>query len=1004
MTAVFRLLGPIAVLEEGRELRIGAPRLRTLLAALLVNANQTVTATELVQWLWGGEPPARPQGALHTTVFRLRALLGPDATLRTVAGGYRLDLPPGALDLDRFRELAAAGTVEDLTEALRLWRGEPLTGALEHPAVLDQRAVLTEEWLRVTEQLVDARLAQGDHNELIAELTALTKQYPLRERFWAQLMLALHRSARQADALAAYLELAKLLREELGIDPGEEIRRLHHVVLAGDGPGDDLDPDTEVRPVQPPPDWQVHRQLPIEIGDFVGRHDEADAIVDRLTSPSGVPVVAISGPPGAGKTALAVRVAHRLRDEYPDGQWYVRLDGARDSERDPSEVLRALLELAGAEVLTGDADTLSARLRSLLVDRRVLILLDDAKDSQQVRPLLPGTRHSAVLVTSRNELTGLSVLDSALCTTVAVLEVDEAVDLLRAVIGSARVDREPEAAAELAKLCGCLPLALRIAASHLAAQAGDSIASYAEELRAGDRLFALSVAGEPDAAVEVAFDRSYEALVPESQQLFALLGIVPGPDVTAPAAAVLLDTTLAVARRLLDTLVTANLLVRQRDRYCMHDLLRLYAARRAAVHPAAEGAWLRLCDWYLRTADAATQFEYMPSVRITPRLSDERMFVLAAEARQWLEDEEAGLVAVIKRASEHGPQETAWRLADVLRQYLTLNHRVDPWRTAVLAGLSAAQTTRDLGGQGAMLHSMGALQFVSGDTAAAIASAEQAAELYQRAGFGLGHAALLCNLGMAHDDQGDSARAAELLERGIAGLREYDSPAAMVNALNSLSNVECNLGNLDAALAAADEAMTTAPDVRSRTVAMFNRGVAYRLLGDLEQAERDLGQAALSDDESLPLQYEAALLYADLGYLEEAESWARRALTRSRGNGQPWHEAAALNALGTIYRRRGRWNDAVRCHQAAGGIARSNGHRATVAESVLGLAEADLGQGQRDRAAELARQALLAARRLGHRILACRALLLLAVLEPAGGHEAEAAALQQATGFVARAS
>lgn len=988
MNPAFRLLGPIAVLEEGREVPIGAPRLRTLLAALLVNANQTVTFSELVLWLWGGEPPAQPQRALHTAVSRLRSVLGPNAALQTVTGGYRLDLADEQLDLSRFRALAAAGTLEDLRAALQLWEGEALTGALDYPVVRDQREVLQEEWIRVTEQLIDARLALQEHAELVPELTALTKQYPLRERFWAQLMLALNNSARQADALAAYHELTALLREELGIDPGEEIRRVHLAVLAG----------THERPPATPRLWQVHRQLPIDIGDFVGRQDEVDAIVDRLTSHASVPVVAISGPPGAGKTALAVRVAHRLRNLYPDGQWYLRLDGASDSVRDPREVLRSLLELAGAEALAGDADTLAARLRSLLSDKQVLILLDDAKDSQQVRPLLPGSRNSAVLVTSRNELAGLSVLDSALGTTVAVLEPEEAVDLLRAVIGAARVDAEPAAAAELAGLCGFLPLALRIAASHLALRSDDSIAAYAAELRGSNRLLALAVVGEPDAAVEGAFARSYEALQPKSQRLFALLGVVPGPDVTVPQVSALLRTTEREAGQLLESLVNANLVVRQADRFRMHDLIRLYSEQRAEVEPEADEAWHRLCEWYLATADAAVQFDYLPSVRLTPRQGNSA-FRSPAEAQVWLEQEEASLVAVIKKASDRGPAKTAWQLADVLKHYLTLNHRVDPWRAIVLAGLAAAKATNDIGGQGAMLHNLGALQFISGDTSAAIDSASEAADLYGRAGFGLGYAALLCNIGMALDDRGESAKAEALLERGIAGLREFDRPAALVNALNSLCNVECNLGNLAAAMAAADEAVATAPDERTRTVALFNRGVAHRLLGNLEQAETDLSEAVESEDGSLPLQYEAALLYVDLGYLEEAESWARRALTRSHGNGQPWHEAAALNALGTICSHRGRWNDAARYHQAAGGIARSNGHRAIVAESVLGLAEADLGRGQPERAAELAGQVILSARQLGHRILVCRALLVLALVEPAAGHAAEAAAIQAETGY-----
>jgi DNA-binding SARP family transcriptional activator len=989
MPPTFRLLGPIAVLEEGTEVPIGAPRLRTLLAALLVNANQTVTFSELVLWLWGGEPPAQPQRALHTAVSRLRAVLGPQAGLQTVIGGYRLDVADEQLDLRRFRLLAASGTIDDLTAALQLWVSEPLTGALDYPVVRDQRSVLQEEWLRVTEQLMDARLALREHTELVPELTALTKQYPLRERFWAQLILALHNSARQADALAAYHQVADLLRDELGIDPGEEIRRVHLAVLAG---------AVNERPTAPA-EWQVHRQLPLDIGDFVGRQDEADSIVDRLTSSAGVPVVTISGPPGAGKTALAVRVAHRVRNKYPDGQWYVRLDGAGDSQREPLEVLRSLLELAGSEVLTGDVDTLSARLRSLLADKQVLILLDDAKDSQQVRPLLPGSRDSAVLVTSRNELAGLSVLDSALGTTVAVLELAEAVELLRAVLGSDRVDRELRAVEELARLCGCLPLALRIAAGHLALRSDDSIAAYAEELRGSNRLLALAVVGEPDAAVEGAFARSYEGLVPDSRRLFAMLGLVPGPDVTVPTAAALLGTGTQQAGALLDSLVSANLLVRQGERYRMHDLIRLYAEQRAEVEPQAESAWLRLAEWYLATTDAATRFAYLPAVRLTPQVGPQ-VFSHPDDAQAWLEEEEACLVAVVRRAAERGPAQVAWQLADILRHYLTVHHRVDAWRATVLGGMTAARASNDLGGQGAMLHSLGALQFISGDNTAAIELASQAAELYAKAGFGLGYSALMCNLGMAYDDLGESQKAAELLNRGVSGLREFDRPGALVNALNSLSNAQCNLGNLAAALAAADEAVAIAPDLRSRTVALFDRGVAHRLLGNLDQAEADLSEAAQSGDESLPQQYEAATLYADLGYLEEAESWARKALTRSHGNGQPWHEAAALNVLGRICNRRGHWNDAARYHQAAGGIARSNGHRATVAESVLGLAEADLGRGQPERAAELAKQTLLSAQQLGHRILACRALLLLAVLEPAAGHAAAATAIQKETGFV----
>jgi DNA-binding SARP family transcriptional activator len=448
MTPDFRILGPITVLEEGREIPIGAPRLRTLLAALLVNANQTTSAAELIQWLWDGEPPAHPQRALHSAVSRLRGLIGPELGLRHQAGGYRLEVDPGGLDLCRFRALTATGTADALADALRLWQGEPLTGAHDSAVVRDKRAVLQEEWLRAAEQLVDARLALREYADLIPELTSLTKRYPLRERFWAQLMLALHKSSRQAEALAAYEELAALLRDELGIDPGEEIRRLHAVVLNG--------------PDEAP--WQVHRQLPADIGDFVGRQDELAAIVAHLTE-AAVPVITISGPPGVGKTALAVRAAHLLKESYPDGQWFLP-----DVETAPP------------------------------ADKRVLILLDDAKDAEQVRRLL-GARNSAVLVTSRNAL----ALEGAFGTTLAVLAPDEAVELLKAVIGAERVEREPQATADLAELCGYLPLALRIAAGHLALRPGEPIAAYADHLRGSNRLLALALLGDHDAAVEAAW-------------------------------------------------------------------------------------------------------------------------------------------------------------------------------------------------------------------------------------------------------------------------------------------------------------------------------------------------------------------------------------------------------------------------------------------------------------------------------------------------------------------
>ncbi|WP_020387222.1 AfsR/SARP family transcriptional regulator [Kribbella catacumbae] len=1007
----FRVLGPTEVRVDGVVLPLKGKRLRALLTTLLVQPNTVVTIDNLIEQLWAGEPPANPEPALHTAVSRLRAALGPAAELiKTVPGGYRIEVSEEQLDLTEFRALVAAAEAtvqlreraDILTRALDLWRDVPWLGSAD-----DSRDWLIEDRLRAMEKLVDARLALGEHAAVIAELTLLTKQHPLRERGWIHLMLALYRSGRQADALAAYRELTKILAEELGVEPAIEVRELHRAILTGDVPAVGL----AAEPPQAPEDdgWHQHWQLPMDLIDFVGRDQVISEIIARLKDTGSVPVAIVSGAPGVGKSALAVHLGHQLRAHFPDGHWHVRLAGASGSPREPLDVLGELLGLAGIDPYETPADLerRAALLRSTLADRRVLLVLDDARDARQVVPLLPGTAGNAVLVTSRNELTALSVAVGARGTRLAMLDPIEATDLLSGMLGAERVMAEPAAAVDLAEICGRLPLALRIAAGLLKGRPDQSIAEYAEELRTGDRLAGLAIGDEPDTAVAAAFALSYESLKPPVRRLFALLGVIPGGDFTAPAAAALLDCPPREVGALLEALVSINLVQRERGRYRMHDLIRLYSAARADSEPGADDAWLRLASWYLRTTDAAADFSFRPYVRLTGRLFDDNPFADANQTEAWLAAEEPNLVAVINSAAEIGPYDVAWRLADVLRGYFVRTDRVVPWRYTTTAGLKAALAAGDRGGEGAMRHSLATLLHTIGDLEGAVEASTIARERYAAVGFGLGEAALLCNLGMAIDDAGRPAEAVELLTRGIKLFRDLGETAMLAPGLHSLSNVHYNLGELDSAVAVANEALEVTPRDYDDHISLINRGAAFRLQGYFAEAEADLTIAlTMTDRPAVAGFYELSWLYADLARFGEAESEAAEALRLSRRDGMEWHEAASLNALGSAVLGLGRCDEAARHHTEAREIAARLSHRATEAEALLGLATVAFTRGQLSDARELATQVRKLARDMHHRILECRALILLAEANHQSGNSSEAenltveaAAIKQETGY-----
>lgn len=589
------LLGPMSIKVSGTPIEIRAQKVRIIVASLLLRPNSVVSIEEIVDRVWDEEVPGNVRRAIHTYVNRLRSAFGPASDLiQTAATGYRITLPPRSVDLERWRDhiatarearagadlKAEAGYLRD---GLALWRGRALMDV--QSSVLHLHAVpqLEEERLQVIERLNDVELELGGAGDLVGRLRRLTSEHPLREPFWHQLMLAQYRSSGQAAALQTYSTVSTHLREELGIDPGERLQELHRRILTANP---DLLPVRPLAVAVPHP--QPPFQVPPDVADFVGREELTSEICDLLSPRTGNPqIVLLTGPPGVGKTALAIHVAHALRARFPDGQLYVNLRGSSSSPRVSSQEAldRCLCALGvAANAIPVDPDERCALLRSLLIDRRALIVLDNVANAEQARPLLPGGPDCKVVVTSQNNLHGLIALDGAHRVPVDVVSPSDAVALLDRIIRGQRVAAEPRAAAELAGVCSYLPLALRIVATKLAAAPQQTIVSALRQLTVGNRLTAMAIDGEENADVLRAFEVSFQRLEPELARLFCLLSRVPGPSFDKYAAANLTAATPEDAQRMLERLAAANLIYSHTaDHYQFYDLIREYARARAVT-------------------------------------------------------------------------------------------------------------------------------------------------------------------------------------------------------------------------------------------------------------------------------------------------------------------------------------------------------------------------------------------------------------------------------------
>src|SRR6266576_4766963 len=662
----FRLLGPVEV-RAGEDWRgIGAPKWRSALATLLIHPGQIVSADTLISELWREDPPARAANLVSIYVLRLRRLMDdPDGHLLvTRAPGYQLRVAGDDTDALLFeamvrdgRRAFAAGDPERaagrLTEALGLWHGRPLADVPPTPLVEAEAERLSELRLGADELRITAELALGGHDQAVAGLRRLLADHPLREGLWLLLMRALDGAGRHAEALEAYGQARDAISGQRGVDPGAELRQLHADLLAKDtapagavfvpggavlAPGRATPPGTPPLlgglPAPPDPPGPARRgrqapavrpaQLPADIADFTGRDEQVKRLSDLLSGtgasgdPGAVRIAVVAGAGGLGKTSLAVHAAHRVRRRFPDGQLYVDLLGATAAPLLPADVLARFLRDLGVDGrdIPVDEDERAARYRTTLARRRMLVVLDNARDAAQVRPLLPGSASSAVLVTTRSRMPDLA---STKLVDLNVLDDDEALKLFVKVVGEQRPAAEPEATAELLDACAGLPLAIRICAARLVTRSGWTIRAMAGRLTDEHRRLDEMRAG--DLAVRASFEVSFTSLPPSTDKqgidpalAFRLLGLWQGPSISAAAAAALFGVPEYSAEDALEVLVDTHLLESvATDRYRFHDLLRVYAAERAEADLLAaerDAAVARLLGWYMRTADAAATAVY----------------------------------------------------------------------------------------------------------------------------------------------------------------------------------------------------------------------------------------------------------------------------------------------------------------------------------------------------------------------------------------------------------
>ena len=908
-----RLLGPVDVMVDGQPRLVGGLRRTGILAVLALAAGEMISTDRLSQAVWGSGP--RPAvNTLQSHISALRHVLGPDA-ITAVPPGYVLDLGTDGTDVQAAKRLLRQGTaaagpaaaVADLRAALDLWRGEPLAQVSGLPGLADPADHLERLQAQIRRALAEARLAAGEHYQLIDELQQMVAVDPLDEHLHGLLMLALYRAGRQADALAAYDRMRQALATDLGIDPSHALRDLHTAILRHDqsltvpvpAPG----PAAAVPAVPAMPAVPVPAQLPLAVPGFTGRAAELarlDALIpacppddeaDTISRIAPTAVAVISGTPGVGKTSLAVHWAHHITDRFSGGQLYTDLRGFGPAGHavSPAEALHGFLLALGVppERVPEDLEARTALYRSRLAGQRVLIVLDNARDPAQVRPLLPATPGCLTVVTSRQQLTSLTVTENACPLILDLMPAAEARDLLAARLGGHRVGAEPGAVNEIITLCARLPLALAIAAARAAARPGFTLAELADELRHAQPGLDALEDDDPVTDPRTVFSWSYHALTPPAARLFRLLSLAPGPDITAPAAASLAALPLPQARRLLAELATAHLLTEHVPRrYACHDLLRAYARELADTHDdtgTRDAAAHRLLDHYLHSVrDAAALLEPFFDPVSTPPAADG---VIAGppegaeHALSWFADERATLLAAVQLAAARGLTTHAWQLAWCLCSFLLRSTLWDDTALACNTALDAARHSADVTGQARCLHRLASAHAMRLRFEEATRLFADALQLYGKAGDPASQAAIHRTLMWiaAREDRHSDALEHSLQAQEL--FREAGNQAGQARVLTDIAYGHAALGRYQEALGYCEQALDQARERGERSwedVIWDTFGFIHRRLGDFQQSV----------------------------------TCYRQALEICRESGDRFNEAACLDVLGDTYQEAGSDDDA----------------------------------------------------------------------------------------------